>query len=118
MDRYTTAKESANKSTTVVKTFLDAINNLDFEKARECVSPNLQFMGVMGKVDGADAYFEQMKKMQLKYDIRKIFSSEADVAVFYDIKMGEEKILAAGWYGFKNDLIRTIQVVFDPRKVL
>ena len=118
MDKYTTAKESTTKSTSVVKTFLDAINNQDFSKARECVSDDLKFIGVMGKVDGADEYFNQMQKMKLKYDIRKIFSSEADVAVFYDIKMGQETILAAGWYGFKDNLIKSINVVFDPRKLL
>jgi pentatricopeptide repeat protein len=118
MDRYATVKESTAKSTTVVRTFLEAINNLDFEKARECVADDLKFIGVMGNVDGADDYFDQMKDMKLKYDIRKVFSSENDVAVFYDIRMGEETILAAGWYGFKDNVIKTIHVVFDPRKVM
>jgi hypothetical protein len=118
MDKYTAAKELVTMPLTVVKNFLESINNLDFAKAREYVSNDLQFLGVLGNVDGADDYFAQMEKMQLKYDVRKMFASDADVAVFYEIKMGEEKVLAAGWYGFKHEKINRIQVVFDPRKVL
>jgi hypothetical protein len=118
MDKYTAAKESATRPLTVVKTFLEAINKLDFQTARDCVSNDMQFLGVLGNVEGADEYFRQMEKMQLKYDVRKMFASDADVAVFYDITMGNEKVLAAGWYGFKHEKINRIQVVFDPRKVL
>lgn len=118
MDKYTTAKEAATKPVTVLKDFLDALNARDFEKARECVTNDVQFMGVLGTVDGIDAYIGQMEEMQLKYAVRKMFSSDQDVAVFYDITMGEEKIFAAGWYSFKNDKINRIQVIFDPRKVI
>jgi SnoaL-like protein len=118
MDKYSIAKESVSKNLTVLRAFLDAVNNLDFKAARECVTNDLQFKGVLGEVNGADAYFEQMEKMQLKYSIHKMFSSDQDVAVFYDIKMGEHDILSAGWYSFKNDKINRIQVIFDPRKVI
>ncbi|RYG00944.1 MAG: nuclear transport factor 2 family protein [Chitinophagaceae bacterium] len=116
MDSYAAAKETKNKSTSVVRTFLDAVTNHDFEKARSMVADDLKFIGVKATVEGADEYFNQMKQMKLKYDIRKVFSSENDVAVFYDIKMGDETVLAAGWYGFQGDLIKTIQVVFDSAK--
>jgi predicted ester cyclase len=118
MDKYASAKESTNKATSVVKSFLDALNKSDFQKAREFIHENLSFIGVLGKVDGADTYISQMEKMQLKYDIRKIFTNEPDVAVFYDIKMGEQNVFAAGWYSLDGDLIHTIRVVFDPRNVM
>jgi len=118
MDKYTLAKEAVNKPVVVLKDFLDAINAADFEKARQLTTNDMQFKGVLGSVNGADDYFAQMEKMQLKYAVHKMFPSDQDVAVFYEITMGDQKIDAAGWYTFKNDKVHLIQVIFDPRKVI
>jgi hypothetical protein len=101
-----------------VLAFLTAINDLDFKTARVLVQPEMKFEGVMGTRDGADSYFTDMEKMQLKYDVKKIFSDGDDVSVFYDILISGKNIFCAGWYHLKNNKIDLMRVIFDPRPLL
>lgn len=101
-----------------VVAFLKALNAENFEKARTYAQDNLQFVGVMGKRDGAEAYFNDMQRMKFKYDIQKVFQEGEEVAVFYDIEMDGKTIFSAGWYVVENEKIRSIRVVFDPRPLL
>ena len=107
---------SAAKDT--VLSFLEALNAEDFQQAREYVSDDLSFVGVLGTRNGADAYFKDMQNMRFKYDIKKVFADGDDVCVLYDIDMGGTKIFTCGWYKVKEDKIESFQVVFDPRPVL
>lgn len=102
----------------VVLSFLKALNESDFKEARNYVHDNLSFVGVLGKRDGADAYFRDMEKMKLKYDIKKVFVDRDDVCVLYDIDMGGTKVFTTGWYKVKQNRIESFRVVFDPRPVM
>jgi len=102
----------------VVLAFLDAINRLDFQVARTYASPDMQFEGVLGSRDGADAYFTDMEKMKLKYDIKKVFTDGNDVCLLYDIDMSGKIIFSCGWYQVEEGKIKSIKVVFDPRPLL
>lgn len=102
----------------VVTAFLKALNEEQFDQARQYASDDIQFEGVMGSRDGADAYFADMEKMKLKYHIRRIFSDGNDVAVFYDINMGGKTIFASGWYHVNDTKISWFKVLFDPRPLL
>jgi len=106
-----TAKET-------VLLFLNAMNAEDFEAARKYVHDDLKFIGVMGKRDNADTYFEDMKKMKFKYEIQKALGDNTDVAVFYDIDMSGKKIFTSGWYHVINGKIAWFKVLFDPRPLL
>jgi len=111
--------ESTKVSTkNIVLTFLNALNNEDFEKARQCLSDNMTFDGVLGHRDGAEVYIDDMKKMKFKYNIKKTFEDENDVCIFYDIDMSGKKIFTCGWYILNNGKIDSIKVVFDPRPIL
>ena len=83
------------KSKDIVLKFLNALNTENFEAARSVLDDNMQFNGVMGSRDGADAYINDMRKMRFKYDVLKVFENEKDVSVFYDIDMNGKKILRA-----------------------
>jgi len=102
----------------VVLAFIDAINDEDFEKARAYVTPDLQFVGVMGTRNGAEAYFNDMQKMKFKYDIKKSIAEGNDVCLLYDIDMGGKTIFSIGWYQLEDDKIKSFKVVFDPRPLL
>lgn len=101
-----------------VLSFLKALNDDDFDRARDHTSDSLSFVGVLGSRDGADAYFEDMKRMRLKYDIQKVFVEGNDVCVLYEINMSGAPIFCCGWYQVEDGKISSIRVVFDPRPVL
>ena len=102
----------------VVLAFIDAINDEDFEKARTYVTHDLQFVGVMGTRNGADAYFNDMQKMKFKYDVKKSVAEDNDVCLLYDIDMGGKTIFSIGWYQLEDGKIKSFKVVFDPRPLL
>ena len=102
----------------VVLSFIDALNQEDFEAARKLSDDDLVFKGVMGSRNSAKAYFADMKKMKLKYKILKAFADGDDVSVFYNIDMSGKSILTSGWYHLKDGKIDSIKVIFDPRPIL
>jgi hypothetical protein len=101
-----------------VLAFLKALNAEAFGEARDLVATDFVFEGVLGSRNGPDAYFDDMRKMKLKYDVKKVLGDQTDVAVFYDIDMGGKTIFSAGWYAVSQDKITRLRVVFDPRPVL
>lgn len=102
----------------VVNAFLKAMNNEDFNAARKYARDDMKFVGVLGSRDGADAYFQDMEKMKFKYEIKRMFTDNDDVSVFYDINMGDNTIFSSGWYHVIDGKINNIRVVFDPRPLL
>lgn len=110
--------KSISSAKELVLSFLKALNDDDFQEAREYVSDNLSFVGVLGTRNGATAYFNDMEKMRFKYDIKKVFADGNDVCVLYDINMSGTTIFTCGWYKVKGNKIESLQVVFDPRPVL
>jgi limonene-1,2-epoxide hydrolase len=102
----------------VVLSFIEALNDSDFDGARSHVDDNLIFQGVMGSRQGADDYFRDMKKMKFKYAVQKVFEEGDDVCVWYDITMSGKQIFSAGWYKVEDGKIMSFKVLFDPRPLL
>jgi limonene-1,2-epoxide hydrolase len=102
----------------IVTAFLEALNHEDFKTARQYVSDDMKFEGVMGSRNGAEAYFKDMAHMKFKYTIKHLFTDGDDVSVFYDIDMGGHIIFSSGWYKVSNGKINWIKVLFDPRPLL
>lgn len=114
-----TAEETVTShSANVVKAFIKAVNDEDFTTARTYVNDDLKFEGVMGSRDGAETYFNDMKRMKFKYAIKKAFADDNDVCLLYDIDMNGTAIFTCGWYRLENGKISSIKVVFDPRPLL
>ena len=113
-----TQKSDATSPKQITADFINAVNNEDWSAARELVTDDFVFDGVLGHRDGADNYFDDMKRMKFKYDIQKIIGDDEDAAVKYDIQMGAKTIFTCGWYHVKNGRITSLKVVFDPRPVL
>lgn len=102
----------------VILGFVDALNHEDFEGARKCVTDDLKFVGVLGSREGGDAYFRDMKRMRLKYDVKKAFADGDDVCLLFDVTMAGVTVFCAGWYQLSDGKIRSVRVIFDPRPVL
>lgn len=107
-----------HNSKVVVLDFINALNAEDFDLARQQLCDDMTFKGVMGERNGADIYIEDMKKMKLKYDIKKIFTDAEEVCLFYDIEMSGKKIFSCGWYILEEEKIKSFKVIFDPRPIL
>lgn len=118
MTLTTESRTSATDVEDVVLTFIDALNQEDFEAARDLSADSLKFVGVLGERDGAEAYFADMRNMRFKYKIKKAFVNSDDVCLLYDIEMGDTTIFTCGWYHVTGGRIDRIQVIFDPRPVL
>jgi limonene-1,2-epoxide hydrolase len=102
----------------IVLDFIDAMNHFDYKKARTYVADDLSFVGVLGTRNGAEAYFADMEKMKLQYNIIRTFADGDDVCLIYDIKMSGMTVFCCGWYQLQSGKIRSFRVVFDPRPVL
>lgn len=102
----------------VVLDFIKALNEEDFDLARQQLHNDLDFKGVMSERIGADVYMEDMRRMKVKYDIKKVFTNNEDVCVFYDIHIRGKRLFGSGWYSIENEKIKTFRIVFDPSPVL
>jgi len=102
----------------VVARFIEALNDDDFDTAQNQLHDDVVFTGVLGAREGVGPYMDDMRKMRLKYDIKKIVADDTDVAVFYEITMSGKPVFCAGWYHVEDEKIKWFKVVFDPRPVL
>lgn len=102
----------------IVLSCVQAINEQDFKIARTFVDDNMQFIGVLGSRDGAQAYFDDMAKMKLKYKVKKAFADGDDVCLLYDLQISGKTIFGCGWYHVEDEKITSLKVIFDPRPLL
>ena len=108
----------SNAAREVVLSCIKAINEEDFREARRYTSEGMTFEGVLGSRFGADAYFHDMERMKLKYDIQKVFSEGDDVCLLYNLQISGKTIYGCGLYEVRNGRITSLKVVFDPRPLL
>ncbi|HEY9262482.1 nuclear transport factor 2 family protein [Chitinophaga sp.] len=102
----------------VVLSLIQAINEEDFDTATHFVKDDMTFEGVLGKRDGATAYFDDMRKMKLKYEVQKVFADQEDVCLFYNLTMAGKTIFGCAWYHLDGGRVSSLKVVFDPRPFL
>ncbi|HSD05858.1 nuclear transport factor 2 family protein [Flavobacterium sp.] len=102
----------------IVLSFIKAINEEDFKTAKTLVSDDMKFEGVLASRNGATAYFDDMEKMKMKYDIQKIIAEGDDVSMLSDVTSNGATLFTSSWYQLKSGKINFLKVVFDPRPVL
>jgi hypothetical protein len=102
----------------VVLSLIQAINKEDFEAAERFAKEDMTFEGVLGSRNGARAYFDDMKKMKLKYDVQKVFVDQEDVCLFYNLTMDGKTIFGVAWYHLDGGRVSSLKVIFDPRPFL
>ncbi len=114
----TSARAAGKSAKDVVLACVQAINEEDFAAARDLMSEDLSFVGVLGERHGAEAYFKDMEQMRLKYEVKKTVAEGNDVCVLYDLKMSGKTVFVCGWYHVEDGHIKSLRVIFDPRPVL
>ena len=102
----------------VVMACVEAINKEDFQTARRYVSDDMSFVGVLGSRQGASAYFNDMERLRLKYEVQKVFVDGQDVCLLYDLNISDKIVFGCGWYQVEEGKIRSLRVVFDPRPII
>jgi len=110
--------EADSHAKQVVVSFIQALNDEAFETARQYLSDERSFVGALGSRTGGDVYIHDMRRMRIKYDVRKVFVDGADVCRFYEFTLSAVTVFGCGWYHVDGGRIRTIRVVFDPRPIL
>ena len=109
---------SENPSKETVLSFIAFLNEEDFSSAKELASDDLYFDGVLAKRDGKTAYFNDMEKMKMKYDVVKVFVDGNDVCLLSNVTSGGTSMFTCSWYQLKDGKISSLKVVFDPRPAL
>lgn len=106
------------KNKEIVTSFIEALNDENFDAARKLLNPSFSFKGPLGERDGADIYMNDMKKMKFKYDIEKVFENKNEVCLIYDINMGRGiSIKTCGIYTLEDEKLSSLEVLFDTRPV-
>ncbi|GAB4024197.1 nuclear transport factor 2 family protein [Spirosoma koreense] len=118
MEKTNLSTTPINEAKDIVLAFVDALNAEDFDAGRRLANDDMTFVGVLGSRDGADAYFGDMKKMKLKYAVRKVIAEGDDVCLFYDLSMSGVTFFGCGWYRVESGKVASLRVIFDPRPVL
>jgi hypothetical protein len=67
---------------------------------------------------GAEAYFEEIERLRLKFHIQRIFANHEDVCVLYNIDTSGITVFACGWFQIKDGKVGFLKVTFDPRPLL
>lgn len=101
-------------------TYFDAWRTRDFDLLRTVLDPNVEFVGVLGVANGADACIAGLKGMSesimtdLTLHTRVV--DGADAITWFDLHTATTPpIPTANWSHVENGLITTIRVTFDPR---
>ena len=101
-----------------VASLVDALNAEKFDEARRLVHDDMQFVGALGTRDGADAYFNDMRRMKLKYAVQKTFVEGDDVCLVYELRIDEKHISCVGLYHVRDGRVDSLRAIFDPRPLL
>jgi hypothetical protein len=101
---------------TVVMSYIEALDNKNYEKAMEHLDPKVRIRGPGGETFGKPYDFvEMLRKYQGRYDIQKIFADGNDVCLLYDLITNVATVSMSSWYQVKDGKIVSIQTIFDPR---
>jgi hypothetical protein len=107
-----------NSAKAIILACIKALNEEDFDTARTYASDDMTFVGVLGSRDSAQAYFDDMRKMKLKYDVKIAFEEGDDVCLLYDLGISGITLFGCGWYHVRQGKIDSLKVLFDPRPLL
>ena len=109
---------SSDQAKQVVVNLGNAINDESFQTARSYVADDMRYEGPFGTRVGAEAYLEEIERLHLKFDIRRIFADQDDVCVLYNIDRAGVTVFACGWFQIKDGKVGFLKVTFDPRPLL
>lgn len=101
----------------VVMSLVKALNEQDFKTARSYVSDNLSFVAPLASHNNAEAYFKDMERLRIKFDIKKVFVDADDVCLLYDFSAGPITLFGCGWYHVQDGKVSSLKVVYDSKPI-
>jgi len=111
-------EKSEQESLKTVLSFIAFLNEENFASAKELASDDIHFDGVLAQREGKEAYFNDMEKMKMKYDVVKTFVDGHDVCLLSNVTSGATTMFTCSWYRLEREKIKSLKVVFDPRPAL
>jgi hypothetical protein len=105
--------EAESHAGQAVVSFIQALNDEEFETARQCRSDELSCVGALGSRIGNDVYIHDMRRMRIQYDVKKVFVDGPDVCVCYEFTLSALTVVGGGWYHVDGGRIRTIRVLYS-----
>ncbi|MBU8894012.1 nuclear transport factor 2 family protein [Corallococcus sp. H22C18031201] len=111
------------KPAEVVEAYFEAWRTQDERMLRETLAPEVNFVGVLGTADGADACVKGlvhgMWKLSPQVSVLHRFVDGAEVLTWFEIHPGGGAPLqVANWSHVEEGRITRIRVTFDPRSLL
>ena len=107
---------SATGAKEVVMSYISALDRHEYDAALELLHDNVRIRGPGGEAFGKPLDFiEMLRKYRGKYDIKRIFSDDNEVCLWYDLKTTGPTVFMSSWYQVRDGKIASIQTIFDPR---
>lgn len=112
--------DNTETTRTAAATYFDAWRTRDFDRLRTVLSPDVEFVGVMGTASGIDeciAGLEGMaRSIMADLDLQARIAEGDDVITWFDlVTVSGDRLPTANWSHVTDGLIDRIRVTFDPR---
>ncbi len=106
-----------------VTTYFEAWRDRDFDRLRTVLAPDVEFVGVLGVADGADACLAGLRGMAESIMTDLVLHTRVvegpDAVTWFDlITATTPPIPTANWSHVENGVITRIRVTFDPRPLV
>lgn len=94
----------------------------DYDALRELLADDVDFVGALGQVTGAEGCLEGLKglgSVVTRIDVHARVADETDVITWFDLHTSVAPPAAtANWTHVENGKIKRIRVTFDPRELV
>jgi hypothetical protein len=106
-------------STTLAATYFDAWRAKDPELLRPALADDVQFVGPLAEVKGADEYVKSIAGLYgITTDlvIHKVLADDSDAITWFDLHTSvAAPVPVANWCHVEDGKIAEVRVAFDPR---
>ena len=104
----------------VIEEYYKAMGERNFEKLEKMLSPDVQFIGPLAKMQGKEAVIEATKKFSSVFkslNVRAKFGSQTQAMAVYDLDCPEPIGIfsSSALMTFENGLITKIELFYDAR---
>lgn len=101
----------------VVLSYIKALDNKDYDAARNYMNDTLPIKGPGEAFDKPEKLLKILQLSQAKYALKKVFVDGDDVCLLYDMTTTTPPVtvFTCSWYHVEGGKISSIQTIFDPR---
>jgi hypothetical protein len=104
---------------TLAATYFDAWRAKDPELLRSALADDVEFIGPLAQVSGADAYTDSIQglyEITTELEIKKVLADDSDALTWFDLHTSvAPPVPVANWCHAPDGKIAVVRVAFDPR---